>query len=107
MSTPPKLNLVQSSSDCSAYYFLGLPIGLLLAFHNSIHMGLGGLWLGLAISLVYCAVINVWICLRVDWDREAVVVAKRVREAKEAALMMTIGDEETEEGNERVYRVYE
>jgi multidrug resistance protein, MATE family len=86
---------------------LGLPIGLLLAFHNSIHMGLRGLWLGLAVSLVYCSAIGVWICLRADWDREAVVVAKRLREAKEAALMMAIGDEESGEGHERMYGVYE
>jgi hypothetical protein len=77
----------------SAYYLIGLPIAIFLAFHKTTHLGLGGLWLGLAISLVYCAAVGVWICLRADWDWEVIVVAKRLQAAKKAARHMAVGSE--------------
>jgi hypothetical protein len=86
-----------SSLYCSSYYLIGLPLGLLFAFHDSIHLGLAGLWLGLSISLVYCATIGVWICLRADWNWEVIVVTKRLKAAREAARKMAVGDQESEE----------
>lgn len=71
-----------------------LPIGFFLAFHESYRLGLVGIWIGLSLSLVYAAVIYVWICLRVDWDKEVMVVAKRINASKEAAMLLAIGTEE-------------
>lgn len=59
----------------SAYYVLGIPLGLYLAFDPSIKMGLYGIWIGLTASLIYSAVIGCWLCLRTDWDEEV----RRVR----------------------------
>ncbi|KIL62642.1 hypothetical protein M378DRAFT_165472 [Amanita muscaria Koide BX008] len=41
-------------------------------------MGLAGLWLGLTASLIYCAALGTYICLRTDWNREVVKVMMRV-----------------------------
>ncbi|KAF8150627.1 mate-domain-containing protein [Crassisporium funariophilum] len=64
--------------NLSAYYIFGIPLALYLAF--SYDMGLLGLWLGLTFSLVYCAALNTWLCLRTDWDREVYKVALRLKE---------------------------
>ena len=42
-------------------------------------MGLHGLWLGLTVSLVYCAALGTYLCLRTDWEREVKKVVERVR----------------------------
>ncbi|KAF9485569.1 MOP flippase [Pholiota conissans] len=54
-----------------AYYVLALPMGITLAFHPKINLGLQGLWIGQVIALFivgigeYCVV---W--LGTDWDQE-------------------------------------
>ena len=60
----------------SAYYILGIPLGVWLAF--SWKMGLSGLWLGLTASLVYCAVFGTYLCLRTNWNAEVKKVLERV-----------------------------
>ena len=42
-------------------------------------MKLHGLWYGLTISLVYCAVLGTIICLRSDWDHEVNKVMDRLK----------------------------
>jgi len=54
--------------NLSAYYVIGIPFGIWLAFKEN--MGLHGLWLGLTVSLIYCAVVGTILCLRADWDRQ-------------------------------------
>ncbi|KAF4618732.1 hypothetical protein D9613_010160 [Agrocybe pediades] len=68
----------------SAYYMLGIPLGLYLAFKQ--HMNLHGLWLGLTVSLVYCAFAGTYVSLRTNWDSEVEKVAERVK-AEERARM--------------------
>ena len=41
--------------------------------------GLRGLWIGLTMSLVYCAVFGTVLCLRTDWEHEVEKVRARVR----------------------------
>ncbi|KAF8630233.1 hypothetical protein AX15_003035 [Amanita polypyramis BW_CC] len=63
--------------NLSAYYVIGIPIGVWMAF--SWHIGLHGLWLGLTVSLIYCATLGTYLCLRTDWEREVKKVMDRVK----------------------------
>ncbi len=60
----------------SAYYVIGIPFGIWLAFSHD--FALVGLWIGLTISLVYAAGFGVWICLRTDWDYQVQKVKARI-----------------------------
>jgi len=62
----------------SKYLCLGIPLGVYLGFTKHYH--LDGLWLGLTFSLVYCAVIGTWVCLRTDWDSQIRRVLQRLKE---------------------------
>ncbi|KII85984.1 hypothetical protein PLICRDRAFT_700758 [Plicaturopsis crispa FD-325 SS-3] len=71
-----------------AYYVLALPLGITLAFHPRVHLGLQGLWIGQVVALFvvgigeYCVV---W--LGTDWDREVERgVARNEDEAKRRAF---------------------
>ncbi|KIK58000.1 hypothetical protein GYMLUDRAFT_45564 [Collybiopsis luxurians FD-317 M1] len=70
--------------NITAYYVLGIPFGIFLAFSSSTHMGLAGLWVGLTIALIYCAgfgiAMSVW---TPDWEQEVKKVEKRVEEEGE------------------------
>ena len=61
----------------SAYYLLGLPLGIYLAF--SWHLGIYGLWIGLTVSLIYCSTLSSWVCFRTDWNKEVVKVIERLK----------------------------
>lgn len=67
--------------NSSAYYVIGIPLGMLLAFKSG--MGLLGVWVGLTVSLVYCAVLGTWLALRTDWDHQAEKVHKRLASESE------------------------
>lgn len=67
--------------NLSAYYLLGIPVGIWFAFWWD--MKLHGLWIGLTLSLVYCSVLGIIICLRSDWEYEVKKVMNRLKaEAK-------------------------
>ncbi|CDO73899.1 hypothetical protein BN946_scf185016.g56 [Trametes cinnabarina] len=68
--------------NLSAYYVVGIPFGIWLAFWRG--MQLHGLWIGLTVSLVYCAAAGVWLCLRTDWNREVEKVRVRLEADKHA-----------------------
>ena len=57
---------------------LGLPFGMWMAFGWG--MRLSGLWIGLTVSLIYCALVGTWLCLRTDWDHEVWKVMRRLKE---------------------------
>jgi MATE family multidrug resistance protein len=61
----------------SAYYVIGLPLGIYLAFRW--HLGIHGLWIGLTISLIYCSTVGSWICFRTDWNKEVMKVIERLK----------------------------
>jgi len=63
--------------SCSAFYALGIPLGLLLTFHFGFQ--LGGLWIGLTAGLVYSSIGAVWIgIVRADWEAEVERARARV-----------------------------
>ncbi|KAH9017086.1 MATE efflux family protein [Lactarius deliciosus] len=66
--------------NLSAYYVLGIPIGVWLAFRYN--MGLHGLWYGLTVSLVYGSALGVWIGLKTDWAQEVQKVQRRLEADK-------------------------
>ncbi|KAK0446870.1 MATE efflux family protein [Armillaria borealis] len=57
---------------------VGIPLGILLTFKAG--MGLHGLWYGLTVSLIYCAVFGTLLCVRTDWDHEVAKVMARLKE---------------------------
>ncbi|KAF9220728.1 MATE efflux family protein [Gyrodon lividus] len=55
--------------NLSAYYALGIPLGLYLAF--PCHHALSGLWEGLTVALVYSSGVGIWTGVRgVKWEEE-------------------------------------
>jgi len=66
--------------NLSAYYMLGIPAGVWLAFRRN--LGLHGLWYGLTLSLIYCSMVGVWLGLKTDWNREVGKVRERLEADK-------------------------
>ncbi|KAG0697233.1 MATE efflux family protein [Suillus ampliporus] len=62
--------------NLSAYYVIGIPFGIWLAFKKD--MGLVGLWLGLTVSLVYCSAWGIYMCVTADWQKEVTKVLDRM-----------------------------
>ncbi|KAG9315273.1 MATE efflux family protein [Chiua virens] len=63
--------------NLGAYYVIGIPLGLYLAF--SCKRSLGGLWEGLTVALVYTSAVGVWIGVRgVNWEAEVAKAQGRV-----------------------------
>jgi len=61
-----------------AYYILALPMGIGLAFHPRINLGLQGLWIGQVVALFLVGLGEyavVW--LGTDWDREVKLCMER------------------------------
>ena len=59
------------------FWVIGLPLGALLTF-GSTHIGVAGLWWGLAAGLTVVAACGVAVLLRTDWDAEARRTAARL-----------------------------
>lgn len=62
--------------NLTAYYVVGLPLGIWLTFSPSIPIGLTGIWIGLSIALLYGSIFSVAVVWRADWARGV----ERVRE---------------------------
>jgi len=71
-----------------AYYILALPIGITLAFHPTLDLGLQGLWIGQVVALFIVGsgeYLVVW--LGTDWEKEVEFGIERNREdAKRRAM---------------------
>ncbi|KAG2142385.1 mate-domain-containing protein [Suillus clintonianus] len=62
--------------NLSAYYVIGIPFGIWLAFKRD--MGLVGLWVGLTLALVYCSVWGTYLGITADWQKEVEKVLDRL-----------------------------
>ncbi|KDQ10326.1 hypothetical protein BOTBODRAFT_36427 [Botryobasidium botryosum FD-172 SS1] len=63
--------------NVTAYYVLGIPLGLLLAFRFG--MDLHGLWIGGTAALAYAGCVGVWLVMRTDWELEVVRAHERIK----------------------------
>jgi len=63
-------------TDVSAYYIIGIPLGLWLTFKKD--LDLPGLWYGLTAALVYGSTLGIWLCVTTNWDREVEKVVQRL-----------------------------
>ncbi|KIY63126.1 multidrug/Oligosaccharidyl-lipid/Polysaccharide flippase [Cylindrobasidium torrendii FP15055 ss-10] len=77
--------------NLTAYYVVGIPLGLVLTFKAG--MGLDGLWYGITLALVYCSVVGGWICLRTNWVSEVEKTVKRLEHEKKKHEEATIRSE--------------
>ncbi|KAG9077507.1 hypothetical protein FRC06_008875, partial [Ceratobasidium sp. 370] len=64
--------------NITAYYVIGIPLGIYLAFWWDMH--LKGLWVGLSVALFYSAFVSVWVVLRTNWAKEVLRVRARLEE---------------------------
>ena len=78
--------------NLSAYYVIGIPLGMLLGFKYG--MDLPGIWVGLTVSLVYCAVLGTCLALRTNWDRQVEKVHERLAAEREVDKKMRLVEEE-------------
>ncbi|KAL2620696.1 hypothetical protein R1flu_000901 [Riccia fluitans] len=67
-------------TDFCAFYFIGLPLGLLLTFYFKI--GGYGLWIGLISGFFMQAFLLTCILLTLDWQKLAIQAAERVHGAR-------------------------
>ncbi|KAF5364814.1 hypothetical protein D9758_009308 [Tetrapyrgos nigripes] len=88
--------------NIGAYYVLGIPFGILLAF--KFNMKLTGLWLGLTVALVICAVVGTILCIWTpNWEEEVEKVMERLEGDKRA--LEDSEDEEEGDGTSTERRV--
>ncbi|GLB43714.1 putative multidrug oligosaccharidyl-lipid polysaccharide flippase [Lyophyllum shimeji] len=69
---------VSALLNMTGYYIIGLPLGALFAFQW--HLDLQGLWLGVTVSLLWCATIGTVLCVKTDWNQEVLKVMARLAE---------------------------
>lgn len=69
--------------NMSAYYVLGIPFGLYLAFIRS--WGLFGMWIGLTLALTCTSFVGLWLCLSTDWQHEVHRSQARIEREQEGS----------------------
>lgn len=70
--------------NVSAYYVIGIPTSLFLAFGPP-QMGLHGLWWGLTIALVYGSCLMIWFISRINWHDVIDRINRTMAESPDAA----------------------
>ncbi|KAI3733269.1 hypothetical protein L1987_64489 [Smallanthus sonchifolius] len=64
--------------NIGCYYIFGVPLGLTLGFVAD--LGIMGIWIGMLTGTVVQTLILFLICYRTNWDKEASLADKRIRE---------------------------
>ncbi|GKD48399.1 multi antimicrobial extrusion protein [Tanacetum coccineum] len=64
--------------NIACYYIFGVPLGLLLGFVAD--WGILGIWVGMLTGTVVQTSILFWICYSTNWDKEATMADKRIKE---------------------------
>ncbi|KAL7599937.1 protein DETOXIFICATION 53 [Lactuca sativa] len=72
--------------NIAAFYLIGLPMSIVMAF--ILKMGYQGLWLGLVASQVACALLMVYTLIKTDWINES-------KRAEELTLIVNKDDKES------------
>ena len=67
------------------FWVIGLPLGAVLTFGPT-HIGVAGLWWGLAAGLTVVAAFGVGVLLRTDWPAEVRRAAARLGAPPEASM---------------------
>ncbi|KAI9179182.1 ethionine resistance protein [Blastocladiella emersonii ATCC 22665] len=77
----------------SAYYIIGVPLGILLTFVAKV--GLPGMWIGLAGALFGCFIAQTFYMIRIiDWRAEVAMALARVNDSRKG---VSLNDEEDED----------
>nr|GEX08558.1 protein DETOXIFICATION 29-like [Tanacetum cinerariifolium] len=64
--------------NIACYYIFGVPLGLTLGF--AANWGVKGIWIGMLTGTVVQTIILIWICCRTNWDKEASMAEKRIKQ---------------------------
>lgn len=64
--------------NIACYYLFGIPLGLVLGY--KLKMGVKGIWYGMVLGTVIQTLILFWIVYRTNWDKEASVAVKRIKQ---------------------------
>ncbi|KAI3720344.1 hypothetical protein L6452_21260 [Arctium lappa] len=64
--------------NVACYYIFGIPLGLSLGF--ALHMGIQGIWIGMLTGTVVQTVILFWIVYATNWNKEASMAGRRIKE---------------------------
>ncbi|KAK1436536.1 hypothetical protein QVD17_02317 [Tagetes erecta] len=64
--------------NIACYYIFGIPLGLTLGFLAD--LGIMGIWIGMLTGTVVQTLILFLICYRTNWDKEASLADKRIKE---------------------------
>jgi len=64
--------------NIACYYVFGVPLGLTLGF--AANWGVKGIWIGMLTGTVVQTIILIWICCRTNWDKEASMAEKRIKQ---------------------------
>ncbi|GAQ78344.1 MATE efflux family protein [Klebsormidium nitens] len=70
---------IMAKVNAAAYYVIGIPLALLLAFHY--RGGLRGLWAGMSAAVIFQTAAMLVLIMRTDWSGEAEKAEKTVRES--------------------------
>ncbi|XP_051122617.1 protein DETOXIFICATION 29-like [Andrographis paniculata] len=64
--------------NIGCYYILGIPLGILMGF--LLKLGVQGIWCGMVLGTVVQTLILFWIVYKTNWDKEARVATKRIKQ---------------------------
>ncbi|KAI8528177.1 hypothetical protein RHMOL_Rhmol12G0130600 [Rhododendron molle] len=64
--------------NIGCYYFFGIPLGLLLGYATD--MGVTGIWDGMLTGTVLQTCILLWMIYRTNWNKEASIAGRRIKE---------------------------